>query len=299
MMNYKLNCIAASIFTIVATFSMVKNAVAQVNPMLGMYYQNQYLANPAYAGTNQGLTLNLGYKREMTKVEGTPVTNNITADYGMGKVGLGVNVNMDRDGLIDIYRYAATYAYHLPINDDSKVSFGLSAGVTTEKVNVGNIIGDDGDTEVGWYNNQSAYLDGDFGAAYTYKNFTVQGVLPNLRKLFYKEEEERSYTPSTFYSALSYKFIGEVAVLEPKVVYRGIKNYENIIDAGVNASFFNESFNILALYHSTKNISAGLGFLIEKKYQLQLAYTTPYSGTLRTYSNGNLSVGLRINFLQK
>ncbi len=299
MMNYKLNCIAASIFIVIASFTMVKKAAAQVNPILGMYYQNQYLANPAYAGTDQGVTLNLALKREWTKSEGKPLTNNLTAEYGMGKVGLGVNINMDKDGLIDINRYAATYAYHLPIDDNSKVSFGLSAGITTEKINVGNIIGDDGDTEVGWYNDQTAYIDGDFGAAYTYKNLTVQGVLPNLRKLFYKEEEERAYTPSTFYSALSYKFVGEVSVLEPKIVYRGIKNYENIIDAGINASFFNESFNILALYHSTKNVSAGLGFQIEKKYQLQLAYTSPYSGTLRKYSDGNLSIGLKVHFLQK
>lgn len=298
-MNYKLNCIAASLFTVVVSFLMVEKTAAQVNPILGMYYQNQYLANPAYAGQNQGLTLNLGYKRELTKVEGTPVTNNITADYGMGKVGLGVNVNMDRDGLIDIFRYTATYAYHLPINDESKVSFGLSAGVTTEKINTGNIIGDEGDTEIGWYNNQTAYIDGDFGAAYTYKNITVQGVVPNLRKLFYKEEEERAYTPSTFYSALSYKFIGEVTTLEPKVVYRGIKNYGNIVDAGINASFLKDTFNILALYHSTKNVSAGLGFQIDNKYQLQFAYTSPFSGTLRQYSEGNLSIGLKIHFLQK
>ncbi len=300
MRNYKLNCIAGGIFAAVASFFIVHTASAQVNPMLGMYYQNRYLSNPAYAGAAENLTVNLAYKREWTKVEGTPATNNITADYGFGKVGVGLNINNDKDGLIDINRYAVTYAYHLPVNDQSTLSFGLSAGVTTEKINTGNITGDAGDAQVDLYNDQTAHLDGDFGAYYTWNDFTLQAVLPNLRKLLNEEDEdERVYTPSTFYTALSYKFTGKVAAVEPMVVYRGVKNYDNIIDAGVNAAFFGNQFNLMAMYHSTKNASFGAGFEIQKKYQLQLAYTAPVSGTLRKYSSGSVQVGLKMSFLEK
>jgi len=267
--------------------------------MLGIYYQNRYLVNPAYAGINQKLNVNLIYKRELTKVEGTPAANSISVDYGFGKVGVGLNVTTDRDGLLDINRYVASYAYHLPVGNEGALSLGLSGGITTERINMGHLIGDDGDGEVGYYNNEPAHLDADFGAAYTIKNITVQAVLPNLRNLFYENEEVRIYTPSTFYASASYRLVGASTVLEPMVAYRGVRNYDAIIDAGLNASFFNEQFNLMGIYHSTNHVSAGLGFAIQKKYQLQLGYTLPFAGAMQQYSDGNVQIGLKMQFLGK
>ena len=299
MRNYTLNCIAAGIFTLITSL-FTQNISAQVNPMLGMYYQNRYLVNPAYAGEKEDLTVNLAYKRDWTKVEGTPSSNNVTADYGFGKMGVGLSFNGDKDGLIDIYRYYATYAYHLTTGESSSLSLGLSGGVTTENINYGNLIGDGDDNEVAIYNDKGAQLDGDFGMYYTVKNFTLQGVLPNLRNFFNKDTQDgRVYTPTKFYSALSYKYKFDTNSLEPMVTYRGVENYENIIDAGLNASFLDDQFNLMGIYHSTKNVSLGLGFEIQKKYQLQLAYTSPLSGTLRKYSAGSVQVGFRLHLSTK
>jgi type IX secretion system PorP/SprF family membrane protein len=298
MRNTKLKGLAGSIFTLVASFFSI-DAAAQVNPMLGIYYQNRYLANPAYAGINQKLNVNLIYKRELTKVEGTPAANSVSVDYGFGKVGVGLNVNTDRDGLLDINRYVVSYAYHLPVGADGALSLGLSGGITTEKINTGNLIGDEGDGEVGFYNDEPAHLDADFGVAYTIKNMTLQTVLPNLRNLFYENEEVRIYTPATFYAAASYRFAGAAAVLEPMVAYRGVKNYDGVVDAGVNAAFFNEQFNLMGIYHSTNHLSIGLGFAIQKKYQLQLGYTLPFAGAIRQYSDGNVQIGIKMQFLGK
>lgn len=290
-----------SIFkTLVLTISVLvaHHADAQVSPMISMYYQNQYLSNPAFAGYGKGLNINLAYKQQQTKVEGTPASKNLSADYRTGKVGLGLVINGDRDGLIDIYRYAGTYAYHLNVNDKHHVSFGVSFGLTTEGVNSSHIIGDEGDNEVALYNEQKAYADGDFGLAYRFSNLTVQGVLPNLRQFFYDEVEGNVYAPSKFFTAISYKLKSSVAEFEPKVIYRGVQNYDNILDVGLNA-VLKDKFNFMGMYHSSKNATFGLGFTHDKAYQIQIAYTSPFSSSLRKYSDGNIELGVKLNLLNK
>ncbi|WP_235524284.1 PorP/SprF family type IX secretion system membrane protein, partial [Pedobacter sp. Hv1] len=89
-------------------------ASAQLNPLGSQYYNNQYLINPAFAGMGQGLKLNAAYRKLWSGIPGSPLTQNITADYGFGKVGVGLNVNNESAGLLRQTRAVASYAYHLP-----------------------------------------------------------------------------------------------------------------------------------------------------------------------------------------
>lgn len=272
-------------------------ATAQVNPLISSYYQNQYINNPAMAGSGKGLNVNLGYNREWVDNDGAPVMNLVTADYRRGNIGLGLYVNAAKDGIINNNKYAVTYAYHLPVGTEQQLSFGLSAGLTTDRLGMGNIVGDSEDPALSRYNDQKAYFDADFGAAFSAKNLTVQAVVQNMKKYFYGDEEAELYPTSSFFTSISYKYDSEILSLEPKVSYRGLRNYDDILDAGMNAIFADEKFNVLAMYHTSKNVTLGLGFTHQKRYQLQLAYTSPTMARLRNYTNGTIELGLKLNFL--
>ena len=58
-------------------------AFCQSNSLGSMYYQNQYLANPAFAGLEKGLELNGVYRKQLGNVEGAPTIQSITAAYGL------------------------------------------------------------------------------------------------------------------------------------------------------------------------------------------------------------------------
>lgn len=53
-------------------FLFAMPALAQLNPMGSIYYQNQFLANPAMAGLETGLNLNAAFKTQWTGVDGAP-----------------------------------------------------------------------------------------------------------------------------------------------------------------------------------------------------------------------------------
>src|ERR1700712_4005698 len=90
---------------------------AQLNPMQSIYYQNRYLFNPAMAGLEEGLNLNLSHQQQWNPFPGAPKSESLTADYhSTDKVGFGLNLSDNTAGLFGETRLMGTYAYHLPIN---------------------------------------------------------------------------------------------------------------------------------------------------------------------------------------
>lgn len=232
---------------------------AQLNPFQSMYYQNPYLYNPAMAGITTGLNLNLGYRQQWSNFPGAPKTSAFTLDYQpTEKVGLGLNINDDRTGLIRQTRVMGTYAYHLPLNgEDKKLSFGISLGINNSRVDYNNIAGDITDDEISRYNQLKPYLDGDLGMAYTSNSLNIGAALPNLKTVFFKSSDERFDADRMIFIAVtSYKIPlqsdDREFILEPLVGYRMVKGYKDIYDAGVNFTLSNYGLNFQGIYIAAK-----------------------------------------------
>ncbi|MNK37607.1 hypothetical protein D3C87_561790 [compost metagenome] len=269
---------------------------AQVSPPMSMYYLNEYLYNPATAGKTQGLNVGLSYKNNLTGSNGQTVANTVTLDYGMGKSGFGLLLNTDKDGLLNVNRFAATYAYNIQTSKTGNLRFGLSAGVTSVRINMSDIIGDVDDVLPEQLNGQGYVFDGDFGAHYTNGKLSLSAVAPNLRSLIYNENVSDGYNYSTFYFSAAYQVLDGPVKLTPKVLYRGLDGYDNVLDAGLNAQFAEDKFNLMAFYHSSNSLSFGLGFNVLKKYQIQASYSLPINNNLQKYTYGGVELGLKVNF---
>ncbi len=120
---------------VVLLAALGQGAMAQLNPLGSQYYNNQYIVNPAFAGEGRGLKVNAAYRKLWSGIPGSPLTQNVTVDYGLGKVGLGLNVNNESSGLLRQTRAVASYAYHLPLDSGrNHLSFGLSLGMMSQRV---------------------------------------------------------------------------------------------------------------------------------------------------------------------
>jgi type IX secretion system PorP/SprF family membrane protein len=269
---------------------------AQVSPPMSMYYLNEYLYNPAAAGIKQGVNVGLSYKNNLTGSNGQSVANTITLDYGMGKSGFGLSVNTDKDGLLAVNKFAASYAYNVQVSATGNLRFGISAGVSSLKIDMSDIIGDVDDQYAQQFNDQGYVFDGDLGAHYSDGKISLSAVAPNLRNLVYSENVSDGYNYSTFYFSAAYKLTSGTVNLIPKVLYRGLEGYDSVIDAGINAQFAEDKFNLLAFYHSSNSLSFGMGFNILKKYQMQASYSLPISNNLRKYTYGGVELGVKVNF---
>lgn len=277
-------------------FMFTAAAHAQIKPLASVFYQNQYLTNPAMAGLETGLFINLSYRKQFNTVPGAPAEQALTGSYSFGKAALGINIYNEKAGLLKRTRAVGSYAYHLPLNQGgSKLHFGLSVGVLNERIDNSAIKGDATDGNIGRFSDREAYIDGDFGLAYTSNGLTVQGAVPNLNSFLNRGKRDLvNYV--TFFTAFSYKFNtgtenGAVG-LEPKLCFRGIKETDDIVDGGINVTFAEERFNILGMYHSSKNATFGFGV----NYKV-LTITGSYSSApsaFRGYTNGDFELGLGI-----
>lgn len=273
---------------------------AQLNPLSSQYYTNRYVINPAFAGANNGLRINGAYRKLWDNVPGAPVTQNLTADYGFDKVGIGLNMSNESAGLQRQTRIVGSYAYHLPLNaNNQQLHFGLSVGFMNQRLENADIYGNPNDPMVGLYNDRKTYLDGDFGIAYTSDKLSIEGSLPNL-KSFFKKDVIKLADVATFYTAISYKITlsegMEGIALEPKVAYRGVKGFDNIFDLSAQAWIANKQVFLMGVYHSSENATFGIGVDFKRKYLISGMYTTQTSA-LSAYTNGSFELNLRLSVL--
>lgn len=267
---------------------------AQLGPLSAQYFQNPYLANPAMAGVNQGLEVSLGYRSQWSKIPGAPEQQALTLGYGKNRTGWGLNLYLDRAGLQRQLRALASYAYHLPISSEQSLHFGLSVGVSQQRLSLEDIQGRGDDLSAQRYNDREAYLDGDFGIAYTYNGLRLEAALPNLDRLMRSDRENGMVDIATFYAAAGYRFgisTDQSWQLEPKVAYRGVKGFDSVVDTGAALWFENGQLMLSGLYHSSKSATFGLGMDLRKKYRILATYTTQTS-SLSNYTNGSFELGL-------
>lgn len=279
------------------------SARAQLNPFQGIFFKNQYLYNPALAGMDNVLNISLGYRQQWNTFPGAPKTSSFTMDYQpTDRTGVGLNVADDQAGLIRQTRVMGTYAYHLPLSDNNeKLNFGLSLGVDDSRLNYNNLVGDLSDLEIAQYNQLKPYVDGDFGMAYTSNNFYLSTAVPNLKAFFFGASDSRfDADRMQFMSLASYKIAlkeDRAFVLEPLLAFRMIKGYDDIFDIGANLAMNNYGLNLQTIYHTSKNMSFGVG-LDQPTYGVNLFYNIE-TGAINKYSRGTFELGLRLKVFKK
>lgn len=290
------------IIAVVFVMGVADKASAQLNPMGVQYFQNQYLANPAMVGFNDGLTLNGGLRQQWSNIPGAPVSRTFSADYRLKeKVGVGMKLYSEETGLIERTLMMGSYAYRLPLDNMQALHFGLSMGFSSERLAQENLNGESGDISVARFNERETFIDGDFGIAYVNDRLNLQAAIPNMKN-FFGTDENNTVNRSTFFSSISYKWpFGSgttLGTIEPKVVYRGIKGNNNLLDLGANLSMINNQLIFTGLYHSSNSATFGFGINYNKALSILGMYTTE-TAALRGYTGGNFEVGLNYQFLKK
>jgi type IX secretion system PorP/SprF family membrane protein len=277
---------------------------AQLNPFQAIYFQNAYLYNPATAGMDPELKINSSFRQQWSAFPGTPQTSALTADYQpTERVGVGMNINDDQSGLVRQTRIMGTYAYHLPVGENSQqLHFGISLGVDDSRVDYNKVHGDITDAQIAQYNQLKAYADGDFGAAYTDNNLYVGAALPNLKSAFFKSSDSRfDADRMLFIGIASYKIPlvsdNRSFVLQPLLGYRIVKGYNDIIDGGVNFSMNNYGIYMQAIYHSSQSLGLCFG-LDQDVYALNLGYNLE-TGPIRVYTQGAFELGLKLRLFKR
>ncbi len=103
---------------------------AQQDPMNTMFAYNKLQTNPAYTGARDVLSMRAVYRYQWVKLPGQPQTFNFNVHSPIKneRIALGLSLINDRIGVTNQNWVNASFAYRIPFNNDSKLSFGISAG---------------------------------------------------------------------------------------------------------------------------------------------------------------------------
>jgi len=122
-------------------FAFKNSCNAQQLPQYTNYLLNYHALNPAAAGSNGCIDFKAGYRTQWVGFEGAPKTQFLQANYFIkrkrklwkrSKHAIGFLFENDQTGSggpIRQTRFAASYAYHIPVRNNAFFSAGLYAGL--------------------------------------------------------------------------------------------------------------------------------------------------------------------------
>jgi type IX secretion system PorP/SprF family membrane protein len=118
------------IYLILSIVVFSGNLKGQPHPVSSLYMFDPMTINPAYTGVPVQFSATFIHRDQWVNLPGAPKTSTFTAQssFFKSRVGVGLMFTSDKIGIHDDYGIFATYAYHLPINRNSKLSMGLQAG---------------------------------------------------------------------------------------------------------------------------------------------------------------------------
>jgi type IX secretion system PorP/SprF family membrane protein len=279
------------------------NGNAQQDPLAAQYFLNPFLGNPAMAGIDTGLNVNISFRKQWTEVKDGPVTKLITADYQVDKkMGVGFTVFNDQAGILNRTRVGLTYAYHIALNEEKNeyLHLGLTMALDNKRAIASKVIGEQDDPSIPAYNSRDNFFESDFGLTYANERFTLQAAMPNMVSMFQNKPNVESNNTSTFYAAVSYKFASsheQINSFEPMVAFRGVKGYKSIIDIGGSVKLAKNFANLFAMYHTSKSFTAGIGFQFKNTVEVQASYTSQTAG-IKSNVDGNFGLSMKIRLFK-
>lgn len=145
-----------SIFCALIAIAGVTQINAQTNPLLGQYFQNMHVYNPAHAGINDAVEINMGVRQQWGGFDGAPRTVYVSASGNLRnfanlkqdeqsevkkgmKHGAGMYLVSDKQGPYKQTEMSVMYAVHVPLTSDLNLAFGASPSVYNAKVDMSEI----------------------------------------------------------------------------------------------------------------------------------------------------------------
>lgn len=272
----------------------------QQSPLYSQYMFNGLVINPAYAGSQESLSMTAFYRRQWVGIDGAPTTQTLSAHTPLRKekIALGAIVMNDNIGVTHQYGFDGIYAYRIKIKEDAKISLGLQAGAGRYVSNFNSLsIKDPNDPSFAADQSTSFILNFGAGAYYYSKKFYAGISVPKLLNQGWNNQSSVKLNPLqriTFFTA-GYLFeLSPDLKLKPSTLVKAISGAPLQIDLNCNLILK----DVLWLGVSYRSFSA-ISFItqIQLTNQMTLGYAYDASlGSARNFLTGSHELVLNYNF---
>ena len=284
-------------------FVCIANVVsAQQIPLTSQYMFNNYLLNPAEAGSVDYIPITLSARAQWNGIKGAPKTEFFSAHSKLGaNNGVGGYVYNDETGPISQKGIQLSYAYHLSINDEEKISFGLAGLLFSHDINSAYLHpGEEDDELLNTLKSNVVSSDINFGIMYYTDKYKVGfSALQLLENKLYSSTTNLSDQKSArhYYLSGEYSFeMNDKIDLVPSTLVKYVAGAPFQFDVNVKALYIKEYWIGVSYRHSNA-VVAMLGLNMEN---FSFGYAYDYSITdIADYSGSAHEIFLTYRLMKK
>ncbi|HFA49172.1 MAG TPA: type IX secretion system membrane protein PorP/SprF [Bacteroidetes bacterium] len=266
------------------------------------YMYNKLSYNPAYTGSKGTFDLLGLFRKQWTGIDGAPTTASFSlhAPFSDGRNAMGINLTADEIGKVKTTAIDLFYAYHIKINETSKLSIGLQGRIEQAKINWRKADPFDlVDDFIPGANESSFAPNFGLGAYYYSNNYFVGISVPRLLKntLFLDRsgtEIEKASTLTSYVTAGVITKLTKNVKFIPSFLLTYNKNAP--VDLDLNANFILMDKIIAGLsYRLADSVDGLIGFQFTNGMRLGMAmdFTT---SELEKFTTGSFEIMLGYTF---
>jgi type IX secretion system PorP/SprF family membrane protein len=291
------------------------NSFSQENSIYNNDYLDPFITNPACTGAEYYPVAHLSIYKQWLGFKDSPSTYLLSGNFRIGnfdfydpkkfinkgplklrdRVGLGAAIFNNTNGPLSTTGGYLSYAYHLPVNQNSRLSFGLSLLMTNYAMKSSILKpGQSDDNYLLSGNNSSFKANFGFGIYYYstryFTGLSINKLLPGISNV----NDPLTETPSYFFIG-GYKFFqnNNSFNFEPSIALKKIDNKGIIVD--IHSKLYIKKLNWIALSYSTsQKIDIQFGFKLYKMVYFGYKYGYTLSD-IAVYNYGTHEISLGIN----
>jgi type IX secretion system PorP/SprF family membrane protein len=289
---------------VLVSLLFIAEVYSQQDPHYTQYMYNMSVMNPAYAGSKEGISLGMLYRKQWVELEDAPTTGTLFGHSPVGKnVGLGLSVVTDKIGPVTENNVYGDFSYTLQLGGAHKLALGIKTGVTFHNVDFLTQISPSlPDVTDGVFGQDVANSYFNFGTGifyYTQKYYLGLSV-PNFIKAKHLDFNGVSYGSEVnhYFVTGGYVFdLNEDLKFKPFAMYKSALDVKGSLDVSTNF-LYKEKIELGATYRTQDSFGAMVNFMVAPGLRIGYAYdrvtsdlriTTPASHEFILLYDFNLS----------
>lgn len=274
---------------------------AQQLPQLTQYVSQDYLYNPAVAGSRPWFELRSAHRNQWVGIQDAPRTFMLSAISPVGtNMGLGGFIYTDNVGPTRRTGAQFSYAYHLRLNDRIRLSMSLAVGAQQFLIDGSKIRFRDGSDPI-----MDAQLRGEtvpdatFGLLLYHERWWFGATAPQLlnNKIYWFDDQDATLSrlERHYFAMGGYRLpIGDELVLEPSFLVKYVDPVPPKVDLTATLRY-KETVWLGASYRTNDAFALMVGYWLKKGFQFGYSYDLTTTN-LRNYSSGTHEVMLALTF---
>lgn len=296
------------IFTIFCAviFLRAQNAMAQQEPNYTNYMYVMQAYNPAYVGSRQAISGVGLYRAQWVGYDGAPVTQTICVSAPVKeRLGIGLSMDNDKIGPLKSTSACVDFAYHLPISENGKLSFGMKAGVNMINSNLSYIkLDDPNDVFFNTNINNATMPKIGFGLYYYTPKFYAGLSSPQMiRKSVTGTQNGNTidlYTPKNhMYASMGFVAkLNDYLDLRPSMLLKMVPGAPVQLDLTATV-IYKKMLNAGIMYRTGESIGGLIGFTFHNALMLGYSYDWTILNKTNTYHYGSHELVVRFDLALK